>query len=369
VRYNRWGQHLNTGVNYLERASADSSQYFDKAVEEFKIAVEIWPDTALTYKYLGYAHNNRGDYDAALQAFLKAWDVGKDYESLMRASRIYIDRGSKLKAAFKSDNDEGLTLQRNLAEVKKGAYKVDVTKALGAPDNIRKGPRGSKKEDWIYRNYNLTVAFDADKVVGKTFSKPYVPKIDSTKYYLALKEYDKAIEALQKIRQGDPEDTDALNLLLSAYVESDRIKEAAAVFQSAVERHPDNKLNHYIYGVLLRTTGDYQGAIDQFRLAYDLDPSYTDALFDLGATYYNWGVDILRIAQEKGESTVEHKAKFREALPCMEKVAEERPDDPMVWETLGTIYAQLDDPGMKQKAIEAFDKADAIRSGRTKPAP
>ena len=368
-RYRQWGRHLNAGVDYLNRASADSTQYYDRAIEQFDTASTIWPDTSLTFRYLGYAYNNKGDFDKALQAFLKAWDAGKDYESLMRACRIYVDRGTKLKDAFKSDNAEALSIQKSLADIRKGSYKADVTKALGAPDNIKKGPRGSKKEDWIYRNYNLTVAFDNDKVVRKSFSQPYVPKIDSTKYYLAVKEFDKAITELQKIRRGDPEDSDALNLMLNAYVAADRIKEAATVFKEAVERHPENKTNHYIYGVLLRTIGDFQAAIDQFKEAYDLDPSYTDALFDLGATYYNWGVDLLHEAQDKGEVTDEHKEKFKEALPYMERVSEEKPDDPMVWETLGTIYAQLGEPGMKEKAIEAFDKADALRSGKSTPTP
>ena len=46
------------------------------------------------------------------------------------------------------------------------------------------------------------------------------------------------------------------------------------------------------------------------------------------------------------------------ALPHIEKVAEQKPDDPTVWETLGTIYAQL---AMQEKAVKAFDTADKIR--------
>jgi Flp pilus assembly protein TadD len=42
----------------------------------------------------------------------------------------------------------------------------------------------------------------------------------------------------------------------------------------------------------------------------------------------------------------------------MLKVLEHKPNDPMVWETLGTIYAQIGD---KDKAMDAFNKADELR--------
>ena len=84
MRYSKWGQSLNTGVNLLEKATADSSQYFELSIAAFKKAIEAWPDTSLTYRYLGYVYNNKGDYDNALVAFKKAWDLGKDVESIKR---------------------------------------------------------------------------------------------------------------------------------------------------------------------------------------------------------------------------------------------------------------------------------------------
>jgi tetratricopeptide (TPR) repeat protein len=335
-------------------------EYYDRAIAEFNTASKAWPDTSLTYRYLGYTYNNKGDFDGALGAYEKAWAVGKDSEALLRAGRIYLERGNRLKTAFRNENAEGLKIQQKLADVKKNTKKTDVTQILGAPDNVKKGPRGTKKEEWSYRSFNLVLTIDNDKVVSKSFTSPYQPPVDSSKFRLAMAEYDKSISALETVRRNNPGDTEALNVLLSAYVEADRIKEAAAVFSTAVERDPTNKLNHYILGVLLRTAGDYPGAISHFKTAYELDGSYTDAIFDLGATYYNWGVDILKASEDRAEPTEEHKEKFREALPYMEKVSEMKGDDPAVWETLGTIYAQL---GMQQKAIAAFDKADALRTG------
>ncbi|MEX2117680.1 MAG: tetratricopeptide repeat protein [Bacteroidota bacterium] len=360
TRYNRWAFHLNRGAGYLERASPESSMFFDQSLEEFTKAREAWPDTSLTYRYIGYAYNNNSRYAQAIDAFRTAWDKGKDVESLKRAARLYIYQGDQQKNAFESDNADKLKNLKNLQGVRRNNRKSDVIAALGAPDRITRGPRGSKKEDLIYNRFNLTVSIDDDKVTRKTFSKPYNPSIDSSKYHGALVEYEKAIQLLLESKGLATRDSETLSMLLTAYVQANRIQEAIAEYERAVELNPGDKQNQFILGVLYRSAGDYEKAVARFSEAYALDPAYTDALFDLGATYYNWGVDMMRLADEKGEPSMAHKEKFKLALPHIEKVSELKPDDIQVWETLGTIYAQL---GMQEKALAAFDRADKLRAG------
>ena len=176
-----------------------------------------------------------------------------------------------------------------------------------------------------------------------------------------MRQYTDAISLLQQGKAVLADDIEVLNILLQAYVQSDRIKEAIGEYEQVTRANPDNKVNHYILGVLYRSATDYKAAVAEFQRAYQLDPNYSDALFDLGATYYNWGVEIMRASDEKGEATQEHKEKFKEALPYIERVSQEKPEDVLVWETLGTIYAQL---GMQEKAIKAFDQADKLRSNK-----
>ncbi len=361
LRYNRWAFHLNRGVMALERAIPESSMFFEEALNEFAKARESWPDTSLTYRYIGYAYNNSSQYPKAIEAFRTAWDKGKDLESLKRAARLYIYEGDQQKRAFESDHSDKLKNLKNIQGVRRNQRKGDVIAALGAPDRIIRGPRGSKKEDLVYNRFNLTVNVDNDKVTAKTFSKPYNPPIDSSSYRLAMVEYEKAIQLLLESKTLVLGDSETLNMLLSAYVQANRIQEAIVEYEAAVQTDPGNKQNQFVLGVLYRSAGNYEKAVARFQAAYDLDPEYTDALFDLGATYYNWGVDLLRVADEKGEPSIVHKEKFRLALPHIEKVSELKPDDLQVWETLGTIYAQL---GMQDKALAAFDRADKIRAGK-----
>lgn len=360
IRYNKWGVHLNNGVSYLERASADSSMLFEKSLEEFQKASIAWPDTALTFRYLGYAYNNKGDYPNALKAFEQAWEKGKDVESLKRAGRIYLQWAYDHKSKFEADNAGKLKTLKDLDDVKKGSSKNDVMRTLGAPDDVRKGARGTKKEEWTYKNYNMRLSIDGDKVTAKTFTSPYKSTVDSAEYRLAMKEFDNAIQALELVKDAEPDDNENLNFLLRAYVESGKIKEAIKTYQQAAKNDPNNKQVHYLLGVLYRTDGDFTKSILEFEEAQKIDPNFVDAIFDLGATYYNWGVDIIKAANDKGEDTEEYKDKFKKALPYMEKVSEMKKDDPTVWETLGTMYARL---GQSAKAKNAFEKADKIRKG------
>ena len=365
VRYNRWGSHVNAGVGYLERGSQDSTQYYEMSLNEFRRAMQAWPDTSLTLRYLGFAYNNKGDYDSALIAFNDAWEKGKDVESLRRAGRIYLQKGAEFESKFLQVNADTLKMMKNLDEIVKGTYKNDVLSRIGAADSKKVvGGKGSKKELWQYKRYNLSLEFDGEKVATKKFDQPFVPRIDSTFFATSQKYFLSAVKSLEMVRdigtKDTASDTENLTLLLQAYVKSNKIKEAIGAFKTAVQRDPKNKQSRYILGVLYRTDGDYPSAISEFKEAIAIDQEFMDALFDLGATYYNWGVEMLKAAQDKGEDNEDYKDKFKEALPYLEKVSQAKKDDPNVWETLGTIYARL---GQSEKAMDALNKADKLRRG------
>lgn len=362
MRLSHWAQNLNAGVNYLERASGDSTQYYTQSVASFAKAIESYPDTSLTFRYLGYAYNNKGDYDSAIVSFTKAWDMGKDVEAIQRAGSLYLIRGDEHKSKFESENTGALKNLKNLEDVKKATSKDRVKDILGMPDDTKKGPKNSTKEDWFYKLYNLTISFDGDKVIDKKFGQPaYKPVIDSTQYGLAQAQYAKAVADLELARAADPKDNVTLQRLLKGYVESNRIEPAVREFEKAVASDTTNlKTNRYILGVLYRTIGRYDDALGQFKEALRIAPNDCEIEFDIAATYYNWGVDMIKVADEKNEQSDAYKAKFEAALPYIEKVSECKKDEPQVWQTLGTIYARL---GMQDKAIKAFDQFDKLSKG------
>jgi tetratricopeptide (TPR) repeat protein len=365
VRFSKWGQHINSGVNLLERASSDSVQYYEKSIVEFQKSIKAWPDTGLTFRYLGYAYNNKGELDKAQEAYLKAWSLGDEAESAKRAGLIYLHQGQELKSKFENDSVNAVSMRslKNLERIRKGITKGDVIAAVGTvnPKDVTKGPKGTKKEDWKYPKYNLSLSFDNEKLVAKKFDSPFNPKIDSTQARAAFKKFAAATDILEEARKKDPKDPEIINFLMQAYINADRITAAITTFREQVKNEPLNKQNHYVLGVLLRSASKFDEAVTEFLEALKIDPNFADAAYDIGATYYNWGVDIIHEAEEKGVETKAYLEKFEKSLPFMEKVSEQKKDDPQIWETLGTIYARL---GKTDKATKAFEIADKLRQGK-----
>ena len=358
LRGHFWVQFINSGVNYKNRATPDSLQYYDKAIADYKTANMVWPDTSITYLYLAGAYKSKGDNANAILNLTKLWELDHDKDAYKSVGRIYVQQGLEKKEQFKAANADKLKLQKNLTEIDKGSYKSDVTQAFGAPDSQKKDKKNPKKEDWIYNQYSMTLTFDGERVVNRKNEKLYDLKIDSTKYFEAIAEFNKAVDVFEAIKKADPKDNENLNLLLQAYFESNRSVEATKAFKLAVDNDPGNKMNHYILGLLYRTVNDYAGAIAEFNEAIRIDSTFSDAFYDIGATYYNWGVKMKKASQEKGDESEEYKTKFQAALPWMEKMTKIKNDDARIWDTLGTIYALL---GQAENATKALDEADKIR--------
>ena len=358
IRLHFWVQFINSGVTNKNRATPDSMHYYDKAIEDYKTANIVWPDTSITYLYLASAYKAKGDIPSTILNLNKLWEMDHDKDAYKSIGRIYVQQGLEKKEQFKTENADKLKLQKNLKDIDKGSYKGDVTQAFGNPDSQKKDKKNPKKEDWIYNKYSMTLTFDGERVANRKIDKPFDLKIDSTKYFEAVAEFNKAVDVFEAIKKADPKDNENLNLLLEAYYESNRSVEATKAFKLAVDNDPGNKMNHYILGLLYRSVNDYVGAIAEFNEAIRLDSTFSDAFYDIGATYYNWGVKMKKALQEKGDESDEYKAKFQAALPWMEKMTKIKKDDARIWETLGTIYALL---GQAENATKALDEADKIR--------
>jgi tetratricopeptide (TPR) repeat protein len=110
--------------------------------------------------------------------------------------------------------------------------------------------------------------------------------------------------------------------------------------------------------VLLLQTEDFPGAEEQFQKALEIDPEYDNAAYNLGVTYVSWGKQLKQLEEQTEEYSDEDVEKFKSALPYIERISLEEPDDAQVWELLGQVYSIL---GMTDKAVDAFNKADQLR--------
>lgn len=175
-------------------------------------------------------------------------------------------------------------------------------------------------------------------------------------YLVEKKDNDKAVEYLRKAQDAYPENSEFLKREINILISEGNYDEAEQKLSRAIEQEGENAILYYNKGYLFEQMERGEEAIENYKKAIELDPTYFDANFNLAAYYFNQAAEILTEAnnmdlkeyQEKGKE-IEGKAKvfFEQALPYLEKSKELKPDDEKVLSTLQTVYTRL---GMEDKA-------------------
>lgn len=378
-----WGHLFNQGVDAINNAS-DSTGY-DRAITIFSTAIYVLPESTFTYRNLGLAYYRANRMNDAVTSFEIAFTKAHDDFACRMLGKIYIDSASILKSRFMDTNRDVFTVMKNLSLIREKMQSADVKYILGEPSSVRtagaskkKGKAADQKEEWTYTPYHLTLTVEKGIVTSVHYSEPYNPRIDSTDYYAAVALYGKAIDVLKQGIQMFPEDAEISENLMNSYIGAERNDEARQLLVARVKKYPESKFDHYNLGVFLLKDSNYVDAIAQFKETLRLDSAEAvstdstvvarrdttiaaNALYNLAASYVNWGVAEQEKAKQSGKEDVGYKEKFKLALPYLEEVVKKKENDVQMWELLGQVYANLN---QQDKAIEAYKKADAIRQGK-----
>jgi tetratricopeptide (TPR) repeat protein len=412
-KYYYWAQSFNSAVSSFNKGrTTNDTVAYNNAIRDFKLATLIQPDSVAGYKDAVFAYLSEikvyGDLLDSLKLKKASQDevsrieasrdqarkgsienlekmktvVPKDPDSYYYLGRLYYEKGQALRDSFEVRNKDIIDMVGKLERITPGYYKQDVRAVLGEPNKIiggetskkpsKKGakPQQPTTEEWLYQKYNLHLTFDGNVLKTKKVDPPYRPNIDSTLFYKASGEFEKAIEELVEANRLDPSSEEIMTYLSNSFIGANKAAEAMEVFRKSVETSPRNKAFRYNYGVLLLKAAEadtncamvdrnYGAALDQFDAAVTLDSVYENALYNLAVGYVNWGVRMRECSSKSGkEGDESFKAKFKQAQPYLERLLALKPTDPFMWDTLGKVYMNLN---MKEKAEQAFKKADELR--------
>jgi len=122
---------------------------------------------------------------------------------------------------------------------------------------------------------------------------------------------------------------------------SDMIDEQIDRHRNAIQRHPGYADLHYRLGLLLKSRGDHNGAVESFERAVAINPNYVKARIKLGLAYHERAQDDRAIAQFQSAMGVE-------------------PDVVDLYYQLGLIFA---DRGQFAMAVEQFEHALQLDPG------
>lgn len=180
--------------------------------------------------------------------------------------------------------------------------------------------------------------------------------------YIAINDSASAEKILQDGFAKYPNDNAIVIELTNYYITAGKSKDALEYLRIAKELEPTNASLYFAEGFLFEKLEEFDKAIDSYQTAIDVNPEYFDALYNIGAAYYNKAVREF----EKANEIMENKAyivardaataTLAKALPYMEKAHEVNPNEKLVLETLKTLYYRLQMPEKLKMIDEKLEK-------------
>lgn len=165
--------------------------------------------------------------------------------------------------------------------------------------------------------------------------------------YIALNDSARAEKVLQDGFAKFPNDNAIVIELTNYYITAGKSKDALEYLRIAKELEPTNASLYFAEGFLFEKLEEYEKAIASYQHAIDVNPDYFDALYNLGAAYYNKAVREFEKANEIMENRAYIIARDKatetlaKAVPFMERAHVVSPNEKIVLETLRTLYYRL----------------------------
>jgi tetratricopeptide (TPR) repeat protein len=363
---------MTSGKLYMQQKN------WDKALDAFQKEVAKNPKNAEAWYNLGVIYGEKDQYDKVIESFDNSLAASDEFKSQIQDSKKYYwanlfnngvklyQRGSNL---IKTNPDSSKILLDKSANMFEYATELepdsaDTYKNLSfvymASGDDEKAIQPLQKiidlehaEDG-YR-FLSTIYFNQGSAEKEKYNASKAPQ-DSIK---AMDDFNNAIKVAEEGRKYYPNNADILQILSNSYIYTGKVDLALGAFKAGVENDPGNKAYRYNYGVLLLGKDDYAGAEEQFKKAIEIDPNYTNAIYNLAVTYVKWGTSLNKINEGNKEVTdTTYKEKYQMALKYLEKSVELESNNYATWELLGKVYSVL---GKENEAKDAFQKADALR--------
>jgi tetratricopeptide (TPR) repeat protein len=365
-------QHLTSAKLYLSL-----KQYVQAEASALK-AVEKDPQDEEAWFVLGKSRYELKKYSQMVEAFEKAAAIDpEEHKTEINNYRMKVWADS-YNAGIKYYN-----LGRDTASYLQTAIESFKTAIVTMPDSTRTyyvcalAYYGNKQPDEAIKVLNISLgkALKADelKLLGQLHTQIAQEKADAKDDAGSKQEYAAAVTAFEKLFELDHSNVGNIMTLIEMYQFLGMSDKALALTRDAVAANPENRAFRYVYGVFFIKQDKFAEGIEQLNkvvqgVADTSDQVYSDAVYNLGIAYLNWGVALKKESDAKAEEAAKakkkdykedlsYKEKFRSAVPYFEKATQLKQNDPGVWEQLAKLYANLN---MSDKAKAAFKKVDEL---------
>lgn len=156
---------------------------------------------------------------------------------------------------------------------------------------------------------------------------------------------EKYMEVVQEGRQKYPGNTDLIRMELNYYLQNNKFEEAENNLKLAIAEDPNDKALHFALGVVYDNLGRVDEASESYKKAIEIDANYFDALYNLGALYYNKAVELNQEANDSPDDKVYQQKRaeaaefFKQAEPYLDRARALEPNDMNTLNSLRQLYA------------------------------
>ena len=161
------------------------------------------------------------------------------------------------------------------------------------------------------------------KLIDINFNEPAI-FVHMSSILIEEGETDKALEYLALGRESFEEDQGLINTEINLYIQLGRTTELIGKLGEAIALDEENELLYFNRGTIYDQEGDIENAEKDYLTALELNPSAFGANYNLGALYFNQGVETKNKANATSDNSLYSKlnkeadAVFAKALPYLE---------------------------------------------------
>ena len=112
--------------------------------------------------------------------------------------------------------------------------------------------------------------------------------------YNKMGKKEEAVKTLSEARAKYPKDSELLRAEVNVYLTEQKYDQALGLLKDLTAQDPSNEMIWFVLGVTYEKLGKIENQIYAYKKAISINHFYFDALFNLGATYYNQGVELIK---------------------------------------------------------------------------
>ena len=181
------------------------------------------------------------------------------------------------------------------------------------------------------------------QLIDINFNEPAI-YIHMSNIYLEEKNTEKALEYLALGREMFEDDQGLINTEINLYIQLERTSELIEKLGEAISLDEENDLLYFNRGTIYDQKGDFTNAEKDYKASLLINPDAFGSNYNLGALYFNTGVETKNKANGTSNNNTYEKLKkkaeasFIKALPYLEAAHQLKPEDKNTLLSLKQLY-------------------------------